>query len=243
MAVRALAFDVFGTLVDWRSGIAEAFRQSGLVGDADDLADDWRARYRPILAEVNDGARPWGDFDDLHGATLEDLLAERGLTLAVPARRRLVGAWHRLDPWPDVRAGLEELRRQRVTATLSNGHVALLVDLARHAGLRFDCVLSAEMAHAYKPAPEVYQLAARLLGVTPSELMLVAAHPWDLEGARSAGLRTAFIDRPLEYGPGSPAREDDRADESVASLGELAARLNSHISDRRVSASRRGAHR
>jgi 2-haloacid dehalogenase len=117
------------------------------------------------------------------------------------------------------------LRRRHVTATLSNGHVALLVDLARHGDLRFDCVLSAEMANAYKPAPEVYETAARLLGVQPAELMLVAAHPWDLAGARHAGLRTAFVDRPLEYGPGSPAREDPAADESVGDLHELAERL------------------
>ncbi len=222
MSVRALVFDVFGTLVDWRSGVAEAFRASGLSGDPEELADAWRARYGPILMEVNDGARPWGNFDELHLVTLDDLLAERGLDLPVEERRRLVGAWHRLDPWPDVRAGLEELRRERVTAALSNGHVALLVDLARHGELRFDCVLSAELAHAYKPAPEVYQTAARLLGVEPVELMLVAAHPSDLKGARGAGLQTAFIDRPLEYGSGTRAREDHDADESVTHLHELA---------------------
>jgi 2-haloacid dehalogenase len=225
MAVRALVFDVFGTLVDWRSGIAEAFRESGLPGDAEQLADAWRARYVPILAEVNDGARPWGNFDELHLATLDDLLAEQGSELALEQRRRLVGAWHRLDPWPDVRTGLEALRRRRVTATLSNGHVALLVDLSRHGDLRFDCVLSSEMAHAYKPAPEVYQAAARLLVVEPSELMLVAAHPWDLEGARRAGLQTAFVDRPQEYGVGSAVREYPAADQSVSDLHELAARL------------------
>jgi 2-haloacid dehalogenase len=225
MAVRALVFDVFGTLVDWRTGVAEAFRASGVPGDPAGLADAWRERYRPILAEVNEGSRPWGNFDDLHLATLDDLLAERGVELPVEERRRLVGAWHRLDPWPDVRTGLEALRRRRVVATLSNGHVALLVDLARHGDLRFDCVLSAELAHAYKPAPEAYQAAARLLGVEAAELMLVAAHPWDLEGARGAGLRTAFVDRPLEYGPGSAAREDPDADESVGDLLELAERL------------------
>ena len=225
MAVRALVFDVFGTLVDWRSGVAEAFRASGVPGDPEELADAWRERYRPILDEVNDGSRPWGDFDELHLATLDALLAQRGVELAVQERHRLVGAWHRLDAWPDVRAGLEALRRRRVVASLSNGHVALLVDLARHADLRFDCVLSAELAHAYKPAPEVYRAAARLLGVDAAELMLVAAHPWDLQGAREAGLRTAFVDRPLEYGPGSAARQDPDADESVTSLLELAERL------------------
>jgi 2-haloacid dehalogenase len=225
MAVRALAFDVFGTLVDWRSGVAEAFRAGGVPGDPEELADAWRGRYRPILAEVNDGSRPWGNFDQLHLVTLDDLLTERGIDLPIEDRRRLVGVWHQLDPWPDVRAGLEALRRRRVTAALSNGHVALLVDLARHADLRFDCVLSAELAHAYKPAPETYQTAARLLGVEAAELMLVAAHPWDLGGAREAGLRTAFVERPLEYGPGSTARSDPDADESVADLHELAERL------------------
>jgi 2-haloacid dehalogenase len=226
MAVRALVFDVFGTLVDWRSGVAGAFQASGVSDDPYELADAWRARYRPILAEVNDGVRPWGDFDELHLATLDDLLAERGLALPEPARRELVGAWHRLDPWPDVHAGLEALRRRRPVAMLSNGHVALLVDLARHGDLRFDCVLSAELARVYKPAPEAYLTAARLLGVQPAELMLVAAHPWDLEGARGAGLRTAFVDRPLEYGPGSETRADPHADESVGDLEQLAARLD-----------------
>jgi 2-haloacid dehalogenase len=225
MAVRALVFDVFGTLVDWRSGVADAFRASGVSGDPYELADAWRARYRPILAEVNDGARPWGSFDDLHLVTLDDLLSERGLELSSAARRELVGAWHRLDPWPDVRPGLEALRGERVVAMLSNGHVALLVDLARHGDLRFDAVLSAELAQAYKPAPEAYRTAARLLGVQPAELMLVAAHPWDLEGARNAGLRTAFVDRPLEYGPGSERREDPDADEAVGDLLALAERL------------------
>ena len=225
MAVKALVFDVFGTLVDWRSAVAEGFLASGVEGDPEELAEAWRARYRPILAEVNEGSRPWGDFDELHLVTLDDLLAERGVELPVEERRRLVGTWHRLDPWPDVRPGLEALRRRRVVATLSNGHVALLVDLARHGDLRFDCVLSAELVRAYKPAPEVYEGAARLLGVDTAELMLVAAHPWDLDGARAAGLQTAFIDRPLEYGPGSEAREDPDADVSAGDLLELAERL------------------
>jgi 2-haloacid dehalogenase len=225
MAVRALVFDVFGTLVDWRSGVAASFRASGVSGDPYELADAWRARYRPILAEVNEGSRPWGNFDDLHLVTLDDLLTEREVELSVEERRRLVATWHRLNPWPDVRAGLEALRARRVVAMLSNGHVALLVDLARHGDLRFDCVLSAELARAYKPAPEAYLTAARLLDVEAAELMLVAAHPWDLDGARDAGLRTAFVDRPREYGEGSAAREDPDADESVGDLLELAQRL------------------
>ena len=225
MAVRALVFDVFGTLVDWRSGIAAAFRASGVAGNPDELADDWRARYQPILDEVNAGARPWGNFDALHAATLADLLAARGLDAPEDERRRLVGTWHRLDPWPDVRAGLDALRRERVIATLSNGHTALLVDLARHGDLRFDCVFSAELAGAYKPAHEVYLTAARLLAVEPGELMLVAAHPWDLRGARGAGLRTAFVERPREHGPGAEPRADPDADETISDLAQLAARL------------------
>ena len=225
MAARALVFDVFGTLVDWRSGVAKAIQASGLAVDPQELADEWRARLWPILAEVNSGARPWSNFDELQSVTLEDLLSGRGLALPGPARTRLVRAWHFLDPWPDVQAGLSALHRQRVTAALSNGHVAILVDLARHGELRLDCLLSAELAHVYKPAPEVYLTAARLLDVRPAELMLVAAHPVDLRAARRAGLRTAFVDRPLEYGPGSPARTDPDADESVSDLHDLAARL------------------
>jgi 2-haloacid dehalogenase len=224
--IKALLFDVFGTLVDWRSSIARAFAVAGVDGDPSELADDWRSRYAPALEEANRGERPAGTLDELHGATLDELLTARGLpAVEDAARTRLVRAWHELDPWPDVREGLELLRRDHVTATLSNGHVALLVDLARHGDLRFDAILSAELAGAYKPAPEVYLRAAQLLAVEPAELMLVAAHPFDLQGARGAGLRTAFVDRPLEHGPGSPPRSDPAADVSVASLPELAAPL------------------
>lgn len=216
---------MFGTLVDWRTGIAAAFARSGVPGDPEQLADDWRARYRPILDEVNSGTRPWANFDELHRATLDALLADRGLELSTRERDALVAAWHELDPWPEVPGGLEALRARFVTATLSNGHTALLVDLARHGGMRFDCVLSAELVRAYKPAPEVYRAAARLLALEPDELMLVACHPWDLAGARAAGLRTALLERPLEYGPGSPPRPDEQADATAADLHELAGRL------------------
>ena len=226
MTVRALVFDVFGTLVDWRSSIARAFAAAEVDGDPSDLADDWRGRYAPALEESNSGQRPAGTLDELHGATLDELLAARGLPpVDAATKAQLVRRWHELDPWPDVRVGLELLRRDRVTATLSNGHVALLVDLARHGDLRFDAILSAELAGAYKPAPQVYLRAAELLAVRPAELMLVAAHPFDLAGGRGAGLRTAFVDRPLEHGEGSPARSDPEADISVASLPELAERL------------------
>jgi 2-haloacid dehalogenase len=158
--------------------------------------------------------------------TLDDLLRERGLDASDETRRRLVAAWHTLDPWPDVRDGLEQLRRAHVVATLSNGHVAMLVDLARHGDLRFDCVVSAELARIYKPDPEVYLTAARLLALDAAEVMLVAAHPWDLKGARRAGLRSALVRRPLEHGPASPPRDDPDADHVVDDLPELAAALS-----------------
>jgi 2-haloacid dehalogenase len=205
--------------------VAQAFRAAGVPGNADELADEWRSRYWPLLRDVNDGARPWANFDEHHLLTLGELLGERGLELPAEEQQRLVSAWHRLEPWPDVRTGLEQLRRVRITAALSNGHTALLVDLARHADLRLDCLISAELARAYKPAAEVYLTAARLLALEPAELMLVAAHPLDLKGARGAGLKTAFVDRPLEYGPGSPARSDPDADVSVGDLHELVAHL------------------
>jgi 2-haloacid dehalogenase len=222
MAVRALVFDVFGTLVDWRSGVAAAFRDEGVAGDPEALADAWRARYAPILGEVIGGARPWALLDELHHATLDDLLAEQGIEADLQQRERLVQSWHRLDPWPDVRAGLEALRLEYILATLSNAHVAMLVDLARHGDLHFDTLLSAELARAYKPAPEAYLTAARLLGLEPAQVMLVASHPLDLAGGRHAGLRSAFIDRPLEFGPGSPPREDPEADVSAPDLLALA---------------------
>lgn len=225
MQVRALTFDVFGTLLDWRSTIVRAFRQSSLEGDADELADDWRGRALAATQEVNQSRRPWTTFDGLHEATLGELLDERRLALGDESRAALVSAWHELDPWPGVAAALKTLRQGRVVAALSNGNVALLVDLARDADLRFDCLLSAELARAYKPEAEVYLMGVRLLGLEPSQVMMVSAHPFDLKGARAVGLRTAFIDRPLEYGPGSPPREDPEADISIVDLQELAASL------------------
>jgi 2-haloacid dehalogenase len=223
--VRALTFDVFGTLLDWRSTIAGAFRDSGLEADPEELADDWRKRALAATQEVNQNKRPWATFDGLHEVTLGELLDTRGLELGHEGRAALVRAWHELDPWAGVPAGLASLRRDRAVAALSNGNIALLVDLVRHGDLRFDCVLSAELAQIYKPEAEVYLTGVRLLGLEPSEVMMVAAHPMDLQGARGAGLRTAFIDRPLEYGPDSPPRDDPEADLSVKDLNELAARL------------------
>ncbi len=202
MAVRALVFDVFGTLVAWRSGVAEAFRASQVPGDPEELADGWRARYAPILLEVNRGGRPWGNFDELHRVTLDDLLTERGLDLPAQEQERLVAAWHRLDPWPDVVQGLTRLKSQHMLCTLSNGNIGLLADMAKHGGLPWDCILSAEVFRAYKPDPATYGGVARVFGVAPSEVMLVAAHQDDLAAARACGLQTAYIERPAEFGAG-----------------------------------------
>lgn len=226
MQVRALTFDVFGTLVDWRSTIASAFRETGSESDPWEMADDWRARALAATQQVNQKQRAWAGFDELHEVTLVELLRARGLELGGNARVALVSAWHGLDPWPDVPAGLETLRQRRVVAALSNGNLAFLIDLVRHGDLRFDCLLSAEFAGVYKPESEVYLTGVRLLGLEPGEVMMVAAHPFDLKGARRAGLRTAFIHRPLEYGPESPPRDDPDADISVQDLDELAARLD-----------------
>ena len=225
MEVRALTFDVFGTLVDWRSTVVSALRESGLEADPEEMADSWRGRALAATQEVNRGDRPWQSFDALHQSTLEELLSELGLDFSSDGRAALVSAWHRLTPWPQAARGLEALRGSHVVAALSNGNLALLIDLARHGDLRFDCLLSAELAQAYKPDPAVYLTGVRLLGLEPSHVMMVAAHPADLTGARGAGLRTAFIDRPLEYGPNTPHREDPEADISVGDLDELAARL------------------
>ena len=180
MEVRALVFDVFGTLLDWRTAIARAFASAGAEGDSGRLADEWRLRFLLATQEVVRGEREWTDVDALHRET-------------GPAE--LAGAWHRLDPWPDVPSGLDALRERRIVATLSNGHLAMLIDMARHAGLRFDALLSAQMAQTYKPDAAVYALAPRYLGLAPEEIMLVAAHPIDLAGARAAGLRGILIAR------------------------------------------------
>lgn len=212
MAVRALAFDTFGTVVDWRSSVIaelEAFGRSlGVQRDWAAFADDWRAGYPPAMDRVRRGELPWTKLDGLHRMILVDLLAEAGLE-GVPdaAVDHLNRAWHRLDPWPDAVAGLTRLKARFVITTLSNGNVSLLTNMAKRAGLPWDCVISAELFGHYKPDPEVYLGCADLLDVAPDELMLVAAHPSDLRGAQRAGLLTAYVDRPLEYGQSRPPRK------------------------------------
>jgi 2-haloacid dehalogenase len=226
--VRALVFDVFGTVVDWRSGVArEAGRLLGAGIDTEAFADAWRRRYVPSMDRVRRGELPWTSLDDLHRASLDELLTEFGLPgTPVTVRAELVLAWHRLDPWPDSVDGLTRLKQKFVIASLSNGNVALLVDMAEHGGLPWDTVLSAELFGHYKPDPEVYDGAARLLDLPPEQIMMVAAHVEDLAGARTRGLRTAYVHRPAEKGPAAPPPETDPdADVSVASLTELADHL------------------
>ncbi|MGY1692206.1 haloacid dehalogenase type II [Geodermatophilus sp. SYSU D01105] len=228
MDVRALVFDVFGTVVDWRGGVArEVRRLLGPSVDAEAFADDWRGRYVPSMDRVRSGELPWTPLDALHRSSLDEVLAAASRP-DVPAdvRDELVLAWHRLDPWPDVVPGLTRLRRSHVLAPLSNGNVALIVDMARRAGLPWDLVLGAEVVRHYKPDPEVYDSAPALLALAPSQVLMVAAHVDDLAAARDRGLRTAYVHRPDEFGGRRvPPASDPDADLSVSSFGELADRL------------------
>jgi 2-haloacid dehalogenase len=196
---------VFGTVVDWRSSIARAaepvLAAAGRADvDAHAFTDDWRARYMAGMREIAQSDRGFVKLDILHREMLDALLADRGITLDEAGCTALVMAWHRLDPWPDSVEGLTRLKRDFPIVTCSNGHIALLVAMARHAGLPWDAILGAEIAGAYKPARAAYVATAAALDLAPGELCLVAAHHGDLIAARAAGLRTAFIHRPLEYG-------------------------------------------
>ena len=178
---KALTFDVFGTVVDWRSSIIHEAAVMELRIDGAKFADDWRAGYQPAMARVRSGELGWTSIDVLHRQILDELIEKYKITGLTEARKvHLNRVWHRLDPWPDSARGLALLRRKFVCATLSNGNVSLLVDLARHGGLTWDCVLSAELYRAYKPDAKVYLGAAETLGVKPEETMMVAAHKGDL---------------------------------------------------------------
>ena len=206
--VRALAFDVFGTVVDWRSSVAAevvaAAARRGLAVDGEAFADEWRGRYRPSMDRVRRGEVGWTALDDLHRASLDELVEQFGLDALSPAERDALNlAWHRLRPWPDAAEGLGRLRRRHLLCTLSNGNVALLVDLARFGSLPFDCILSAELCRAYKPDPSTYRMVPDLLRLRPDQVMMVAAHGSDLRSAAAEGLRTALVSRPLEWGAGA----------------------------------------
>ncbi len=206
--VKALVFDVFGTCVDWRTGVAREFdsfaRAHGIAGvDGAKFADAWRALYQPQLEEVRSGRRAWTILDVLHRESLDRVIADFGIR-GVPAAAldQLNLAWHRLDPWPDVVEGLTRLKRTYVVAPLSNGNVALLLHMAKRAGIPWDAILGAEVARAYKPLPESYARTAEILDLAPAQVMLVAAHNDDLVAAARSGFKTAFVPRPREHGPG-----------------------------------------
>lgn len=206
-SIKALTFDVFGTVVDWRGSLVREGetlgRARGLEVDWARFADAWRGRYQPSLEEVRSGRRPWAPLDDLHRESLRALLEEFGIRgLGEDEIEHLNRAWHRLDPWPDAVPGLGRLRTRYVLATLSNGNVALMVNMARRAGLPWDAILGAEVARHYKPQPEAYRRTAELLGLTPAQCLMVAAHNGDLVAASGCGFRTAFVPRPAEHGPG-----------------------------------------
>ncbi len=210
----ALIFDTFGTVVDWRGSIIEDgkawSKTKGVEIDWPGFADRWRAGYAPAMDKVRKGELPWTKLDDLHRMILDQLLMEFRMmpSLTEQDKDHLNRVWHRLKPWPDSVAGLTRLKKKFTIAPLSNGNVALLTDMAKHAGLPWDLILSAELAKHYKPDREAYLTAVDLLGLKPDQVMMAAAHVGDLNAARSFGLRTGFIYRPNEYGP---TRQADKA--------------------------------
>jgi 2-haloacid dehalogenase len=210
----AVLFDVFGTVVDWRSGIARAVEarltsyRSGIDGYA--IADQWRGLYQPSMEAVRSGKRPWTILDVLHRESLDEVLAKNDLRAVTDADRQwLVNAWHRLPPWPDVSVGLMRLKAKYIIGPLSNGNVGLLTRMGKNVGLPWDVILGAEVARAYKPLPEAYRAAARALNLAPERVMLVAAHNSDLAAARREGLLTGYVERPNEYGPGKPGSQPE----------------------------------
>lgn len=206
MDVRAILFDVFGTVVDWRGSLIEELgawgAERGLAVDWPGLVDAWRGAYAPSMDRVRRGELPWTNLDALHRAGLAELAPRYGLVGQTPEAMEWISlGWHRLRPWPDSVPGLVRLRRRYILSPLSNGNVALLVNMARAQGLPWDLVLCAEVFRHYKPDPETYLGACQLLALDPSQVMLCAAHNGDLAAAQRLGLRTGFVARPAEYGP------------------------------------------
>ena len=229
--LRALLFDVFGTLVDWRGSIAREARgllaARGVAIDWEAFADAWRGQYQPAMEEVRSGRLPFSKLDTLHRRNLDVVLGRFGLDrIDEPTRVELNMAWHRLDAWPDVRAALARLRTRFRIAPCSNGNISLMVDLARRNGIAWDAILGAEIARDYKPKPVVYLSAAAAFDCEPRQAMMIAAHSSDLAAAAAVGLRTAFVARPDEYGPGrAESHASVPVDISVPSLTALADHL------------------
>ncbi len=204
--INALTFDVFGTVVDWRGSIIREgrllSRGKKLSVDWPAFADAWRAGYQPAMQRVRSGELPWMNIDALHRIILDDILQKFAITTLSEAEKvQLNFVWHRLKPWPDAVRGLKRLKKKFIITTLSNGNISLLTNMAKNAGLPWDCILSAELFHHYKPDPEAYASAASMLGLQTNEVLMVAAHKSDLLAAQKTGNYTAFVERPLEYGP------------------------------------------
>jgi 2-haloacid dehalogenase len=199
--IKVLAFDVFGTVVDWHGSLVREIDSLKLEVSSNEFALAWRAGYQPAMQKVMASELGWTILDDLHRMILDEVLAQFGVeTLTEDQKRDLNKAWHRLDPWPDSIEGLERLRSGFIICTLSNGNIGLLSDMAKNAGLPWDCILSAEVFRKYKPDPDTYLGVAKVFDVAPEEVMLVAAHQDDLAAARDCGLKTAYIERPMEFG-------------------------------------------
>lgn len=225
--VKVLAFDVFGTVVDWHGTIAREVDAMALGVSGDEFALAWRAGYRPAMQRVASGELPWTKIDDLHRLVLDELLERYRIALDEPARRQLNKVWHRLDAWPDAVEGLARLKSRYLICTLSNGNLSLLAEMAKHARLPWDCILSAEVFRAYKPDPAAYLGVAQVFDVAPHEVMMVAAHHDDLAAARGCGLLTAYVERAREFGPSRPKDVSPVADNTLhaRSFVELATQL------------------
>ncbi|MGF6597926.1 2-haloacid dehalogenase [Paraburkholderia sp. GAS448] len=231
---KALLFDVFGTVVDWRNGVARELRpflsRHALAVDAFELADAWRRQYSPAMEEIRSGRRPFVRLDVLHRENLDKALAECGInpgSISADELDELNFCWHRLDPWPDSVEGLLRLKRRFMIAPLSNGNIRLMLDMAKRAALPWDAILGAELVRAYKPSPQVYTATVEILGLNPADVCMVAAHNADLAAARRCGLTTAFIVRPTEHGPAqtSDLHAEQAWDFAATDLNDLATQL------------------
>jgi 2-haloacid dehalogenase len=232
MAIKVLAFDVFGTVVDWRSSVIaegeELGKSKGVSVDWAAFADAWRGVYRPNLNRVLSGELPWTKLDALHRMSLIEIIKRFKIKgLSEEELNHFNKIWHRLKPWPDSVPGLQRLKSRFVITTLSNGNISLLTNMAKHAGLPWDCVLSAENVRRYKPDPAVYHLVPELFDLEPEQVIMVAAHDHDLQAAQQQGLRTAFVHRPLEHGPGkaSAVPPEGRYDVVAMDFLDLASKL------------------
>jgi len=231
--IKALAFDVFGTVVDWRGTVIRELEQlgkaRGFKADWAKFADTWRTKgYLEATAKVRRGELPWMNADQLHRRMLDELLTRFGIEgLSEAEKNHLNRVWHRLKPWSDATSGMKRMRKAYLLTTLSNGNMALLTNMAKNAGLPWDCVLSSELVKSYKPDPRVYQMAADLLGLPANQVMMVAAHKPDLQGARAVGMKLAFVPRPKEWGAkkGGDYGNEPWIDVYAIDFRELAAKL------------------